>query len=372
MPEKDPKSTENDWLYQQLEEKESIINSISDPLMVLDTKTYQILDVNQAFLKSYKTKEDEVLGRTCYEITHNHPRPCPELHGSEPCPLKESVLGRGPVHIEHVHKDREGGNVYVEISSYPLRDSDGEISRIVHLSRDVTDRRRAEEALKERLTRSENLASLGQLVAEITHEIKNPLMMIGGFAKQLFPPVDEETKIKKLTIITEQAARLEKLLAELKGYYSPKDLHSEPVNVKEVLEKIYSLVKEECSSSNIRIDMKMDETDLIVNWDPSRLEQVFLNVIKNSVEAMENGGNLAIAAKAIGDRVRITVEDDGCGIPKAHMDKILKSFFSTKSFGTGLGLSISKRYIDEHRGSSLSVKSEEGKGTTVDITLPLA
>ena len=274
--------------------------------------------------------------------------------------------------MEHVHKDREGGNVYVEISAYPLRDADGEIDRIVHLSRDVTDRRRAEEALKERLTRSEHLAGIGQLVAEITHEIKNPLMMIGGFAKQLFEPVDEETKIKKLTIITEQAERLEKLLGELKEYYSPRDPGFEAVDVKAVLEKICSLIKHECKKNHIRIEMRMDETDLIVSWDPGRLEQVFLNVIKNAMEAMGDGGNLLIIAKSIGDKVRITVEDDGCGIPKAHMDKIHESFFSTKSSGTGLGLFISKKYIDEHIGSSLSVKSEEGKGTTVAISLPMS
>ena len=232
MSEKDAKTNEGDWLYRQLQEKESIINSISDPLMVLDTRTYRILDVNRAFLTSYKIGEEEVLGKACYEITHNHSRPCPELNHSEPCPLKESLLGKGPVHTEHVHRDHEGGNVYVEISAYPLRDADGEIDRIVHLSRDVTDRRRAEEALKERLTRSEHLADIGQLVAEIAHEIKNPLMMIGGFARQLFEPVDEETKVKKLTIITEQAQRLEKLLGELKEYYSPRDPGFEVVDVK--------------------------------------------------------------------------------------------------------------------------------------------
>ena len=96
MSKKDAKATEGDWLYRQLQEKESIINSISDPLMVLDTRTYRILDVNQAFLKSYKIGEDEVLGKTCYEITHNHSRPCPELHGDDPCPLQETVLGERP------------------------------------------------------------------------------------------------------------------------------------------------------------------------------------------------------------------------------------------------------------------------------------
>jgi len=270
-----------------------------------------------------------------------------------------------------VHKDRDGNDLYIEISSYPLKDAEGEVTRIIHLSRDVTDRRRAEEALKEKVTQSEHLAALGQLVAEITHEIKNPLMMIGGFARQLFQPADEETKVKKLTIIIEQVERLEKLLADLREIYMPKAPTIEVVNIKRVLERVYSLVKDECAKKNIRTEVIIDEKAFLVSWDSSKLEQVFLNVIKNSIEAMGTGGNLSIQGKLSGDKVEISIDDDGCGIPKEHMDKILDCFFTTKSYGTGLGLCISKKFIDEYDGSSLSVKSEEGKGTTVNVTLAL-
>jgi signal transduction histidine kinase len=252
-----------------------------------------------------------------------------------------------------------------------LKDVNGEVTRIIHLSRDVSERRRAEEDLKEKLTESEHLAALGQLVAEITHEIKNPLMMIGGFAQQLIQPVDEETKIKKLTIIIEQVERLEELIAELRKLYLSKALSKEPFRLKGVLDRVYSLVKDECVKRNIQAKVIIDENDLLVSGDPSKIEQVFLNVIKNSIEAMENGGDLSIEVKLSGERAEITIGDDGCGIPKEHMDRILECFFTTKSYGTGLGLCISKKYIDEHEGSSISVDSEEGKGTTVKIGLPI-
>ena len=143
------RTPEVDWLWQQLSEKDSIINGISDPIMLLDTRTYQILEVNQAFLGSYGVSRDQVLGKTCHEITHHISEPCPEVLESDPCPLRESVRKGGPTHVEHVHKDHEGNNLYFEVTSYPLKNADGDVTRLIHVSRDVTDRRKAEEAIKE-------------------------------------------------------------------------------------------------------------------------------------------------------------------------------------------------------------------------------
>ena len=362
----DPLSLE--LLVNRIEDKDSVINGISDAIMLIDTKTYKILEVNQAFLDSYRINLDQVVGKTCHEITHHHPKPCPDTPGA-PCPLRQTVLKGDISRTEHVHKDSEGNDVYFEIASYPVRDGSGDISRIVHLSRDVTDRRRAEEDLKQRVTRSEHLAALGQAVSEITHEIRNPLMMIGGLARQVLQTPNEETTLEKLSIITKQVARLEKLLTDLREYYLPKHPACETVNVRALLEKIYLLVKDECERRGVRSELTVDGTDLTVIWDPNKLEQVLLNVIKNSLEAMETRGNLLIDATSSGGKVEINVRDDGCGIPKKHMDKIMKCFFTTKSYGTGLGLCLSKKYIDEHQGSSFSLESEEGKGTTVKISL---
>lgn len=360
-----------DLIFQHLETKDSIINGISDALMLLDARTYEILDVNKAFLNLYKVSYEQVIGKTCYEIIHDLSRPCFQISSDEPCPLKETVSTGNFSNAEHVHKDQQGNNLYFEITSYPLKDVNGEVTRIIHISRDVSERRRAEEDLKERLTEAEHLAAIGQLVAEITHEIKNPLMMIGGFAQQLIQPVNEETKVKKLGIIIEQVERLEELIADLRKLYLPKTLSNEPFKLKGVLDRVYSLVKDECEKKYIQAKVIIDENDLLVSGDSSKMEQVFLNVIKNSIEAMENGGNLSVVVNSSDERAEITVSDDGCGIPKEHMDRIMECFFTTKSYGTGLGLCISKKYIDEQKGSSISVQSEAGKGTTVKIGLPI-
>ncbi|KPK31243.1 MAG: hypothetical protein AMK69_00995 [Nitrospira bacterium SG8_3] len=107
-----------DWLYQQLEEIESIINGISDALMLLDAHSYEILDVNQAFLNLYKVSRDQVIGKTCHEITHHLPQPCSQISNLDPCPLEKSVSIGGFSQAEHVHKNREGNDLYIEISRH--------------------------------------------------------------------------------------------------------------------------------------------------------------------------------------------------------------------------------------------------------------
>lgn len=358
-------------ISQCLEAERSIIDGISDALVMLDAKTYEILDVNQAFLDLYDVDYENAVGKTCSEITQHWSNPCSQMIGDEPCPLRESVSTGNSSNVEHVHKDKDGNKLYLEITSHPLKNVHGEVTRVIQISRDVSKRRRAEEFLREKLTKSEHLAAFGQLVAEITHEVKNPLMMIGGFAQQLIQPVDEETKVEKLTIIIDQVKRLEKLIADLKELYTTEAPVDELFSVKEVLDRVSSLVKEACANNSVQMEIVVDESDLLVKGDPRKIEQVFLNVVKNSLEAMENGGKLSAQVKSLGGKVETTITDDGCGIPKEHLDKILECFFTTKSYGTGLGLCISKKYMDELEGSSFFVESEEGKGTTVKISLPV-
>ena len=356
---------------QKLEEKETVLDGISDVLMLLDARTYEIVDVNKAFLNLYGRTREEVIGKRCHQITHRLDKPCP-TYGHGPCPVAEILKSGSQIRTLHEHKGHEGENLYLEINAYPLKDADGNIIRIIHSAKDVTAQTEAEKALKQKLTRAEHLAALGHLVAEITHEIKNPLMMIGGFARRLLKPVDEETKVKQVTIITEQVERLEKLLAGLREYHLPKEPVLKNINMNEELTKIHSLVKDECAKKNIKSELIMNKKALFVDWDLDKLEQVLLNVAKNSIEAMGNGGTLSIKGERVGENARITISDDGCGIPEKHLEKILECFFTTKSYGTGLGLCICKKYVDEHQGSTLSVKSEENKGTTVEIEIPFS
>lgn len=168
-------------LAQQLAEKEAIINGISDTLMLLDAKTYEILDVNQSFLDAYGLSRKEVLGSTCYEVTHHLDRPCHHEEDDCPCPLEHSVATGDSCHVEHLHKDREGNPHYFEIFTYPLKDESGQVGRIIHLSRDITDRKNLEFQLREK----EKLSGILELAGGASHEINQPLTVIISGLEQL-------------------------------------------------------------------------------------------------------------------------------------------------------------------------------------------
>ena len=195
--------------------------------------------------------------------------------------------------------------------------------------------------------------------------------MIGGFAQQLTRVTEDEKKLEKLTIIAEEVKRLERLLSDLREFYVTKAMASDPVNIAELLEEVFSLAKGDFEKHNIRAELKLDNEALIVVGDKGRLKQVFLNLVKNAIEAMEGGGRLSVQSRLSGDTLEIVVTDDGCGMAEAEKEKIFAPFFTTKKHGTGLGLCISKRIIERHEGSSFSVQSEQGVGTSFKISLPV-
>jgi PAS domain S-box-containing protein len=227
-------------------------------------------------------------------------------------------------------------------------------------------------ALQEQVVNSERLAALGQAAAEITHEIKNPLMMIGGFANQLLRQSLDEKTLSKLNIIAEEVSRLEGLLEELKQFYQPGALRKEKIDINDLFAEVFLLTKHEFNKKGIRTELRKGKEPLSVEGDRDKLKQVFLNLVKNSIEAMKNGGNLSVRSGLSDDNVvEIKIEDDGCGIGEGDMEKIFSPFYTTKQDGTGLGLSISKSIIEAHEGSSFTLQSEAGKGTTFRITMPV-
>ena len=199
-------------LAQQLLEKEAIINGISDTLMLLDAKTYKILDVNQSFLNSYGVSRDQVVGKTCYEITHHVNRPCHHVDTDCPCPLEDSIATGNTSHVEHVHLDRDGQNLYFEISAYPLKDASGDVSRVIHLSRDITPRRRLELELRE----MEKLSGILELAGAASHEINQPLTVIIKGLEQLIKRLQNgEPEPELAQMILDNARRLAEISEKL-------------------------------------------------------------------------------------------------------------------------------------------------------------
>jgi PAS domain S-box-containing protein len=339
------------------------IENTNEGFVTID-QNHRVIIFNKAAEKIFGFSREEVLGKDLAlilspECTRDHRRAVARF-------LKE----RTPRLIGHQTEfmgTRKNGERFPLSISFSLSEIEDQIF-FTGLIRDLTETK----ILEEQVAKSERLAAVGQLVAEITHEIKNPLIMIGGFAQQLARTIQDEKSRSKLKIISDEIQRLEELIMELREIYRPPDHTFEPIDLKAMLQDIYSLSKENFESRQVRLKLEMSPSPLLVKGDPVKLKQVLLNLINNAVEAMEEGGVLEIQGRHVEDKVRIIIADNGPGIPPEDQKKLFTPFFTTKRKGTGLGLIVSKKIIEDHPGGSLDLESEAGKGTTVRITLPFS
>jgi two-component system, sporulation sensor kinase D len=149
-------------------------------------------------------------------------------------------------------------------------------------------------------------------------------------------------------------------------------LNLEIIDMAGLLKEVQDLIREEARNKQIQVVLEAPPGPVMVEGDKNKLKQVILNLSRNGMEAMDQGGKLTIRAQCLEDRVEITVSDEGPGIPDPEMDKIFVPFYTTKKQGTGLGLSVSKRIIEEHQGCSFSLASGRDKGAVAKITMPLS
>jgi len=227
------------------------------------------------------------------------------------------------------------------------------------------------------LVRSAKMASLGQLSANIAHEIRNPLTSI----KMRLYSLEEELKSNPSTredmkVITEEINRMEKTVKNFLDFARPPEPNLESCDIIKVLEGTISLVSLKARAQNIQIQKRFDEASYELKADKEQMRQVFLNIMLNSIEAMPEGGVLEISAEKRYDRgkdgvLAIRVRDTGAGISNDVRSKLFEPFFTTKAEGTGLGLFIASRITQMHRGK-LKVESQSGAGTVLTIELPLA
>lgn len=224
---------------------------------------------------------------------------------------------------------------------------------------------------QKRLMSAERLAAVGEMAAKIIHEIKTPLVSIGGFARLIrktLPP--EDTNLEYLTIISEEVSRLERVIENLLVLAKPGRPYAKPDNINEVVEKTLLLMSEKAEVAHIKINTSLDFDMPTVEFDRNQLRQVLLNLLQNAIHAMPNGGDLNVTTRQKEAHVQIVVQDTGVGIPDEHLDKLFVPFFTTKPSGAGLGLSITHRILENHHGF-IEVTSQEGVGTTFVVNLPV-
>ena len=338
------------------------VENTNEAFVTID-RNHKVLFFNRAAEKIFGYSREEVLG---YDLDVIMAPTCSQDHRKAVDRYVKTGIPKRIGHASELLATRKDGSRFPASISFSVSQVDGELY-FTGIVSDLSETK----VLQERILRSERLAALGQFVAEITHEIKNPLMMIGGFARQLIQKTKDDQTGSKLNIIADEVKRLEELLNELREYYTSRALNYEEVDIGGLLKEIYDLVKRDCERKGIEVDFKKQREPLSVKGDKDKLKQVFLNLAKNAIEAMEHGGKLVMEHRLVGNHVEISISDNGCGIPKENREKIFSPFFTTKRQGTGLGLNISKNIIEDHEGGAITLKSEEGKGTAFKVTLPI-
>jgi signal transduction histidine kinase len=233
----------------------------------------------------------------------------------------------------------------------------------VHIVRDITEIKN----IQERLSNAERMAALGEVAAKVAHEIRNPLVSIGGFALRLEKKLDGNLK-EYAMIITNEVRRLEEILKDILGFVREVRLSRTTVDINELLSDILSLVESEIGERGITIGTSFGEvaTSLL---DPDRIKEAFLNIMNNAIQAVGTHGEITVRTYQRDDFVISEVSDTGAGIDEKDMPFIFDPFYTTKPTGTGLGLAITRRIIEEHKGR-VEVKSKAGAGTTIRVFLP--
>ncbi|TWI56288.1 PAS domain-containing sensor histidine kinase [Halalkalibacter nanhaiisediminis] len=258
---------------------------------------------------------------------------------------------------------------FMSISTLPKLDNEQELEDILLIFNDVTDKRQMEQEL----IRTEKLKVVGQLAAGFAHEIRNPLTTIRGFLQLVHQSEEISHKRKKhFDIMLKEIDRVNGIISELLNMANPKAaMVKSVVDVAELIKEKEMLYTGEAEANKITFKTIVEPLPLIFS-DGQKLDQAIINLIKNSFEAMPDGGVLTIRARefAASDVIKIDIADTGCGMSEETLDKLGTPFYTTKEMGTGLGMMTTFRIIEE-MGGSLSVKSELGKGTTFTITLPL-
>jgi two-component system, NtrC family, sensor histidine kinase HydH len=265
----------------------------------------------------------------------------------------------------HLHLKPQKARI-LQLTSVIVLDDNAGFAGEVLLIRDLT----MVKHLEKELQRNERLALLGKMAAGVAHELRNPLSSIKGLAvllKSHFPVVSNEADTAG--ILVNEVERLNRSIGELLDYAKPGQLSKEPTSLEEIIEKTVSLVQVDAESYGIDIRIETVGVCSPILIDKDKMNQVFLNLLLNAIQAMEQGGELTVLMENHQRETVVTVRDNGIGIEKENLGRLFDPYYTTKSDGTGLGLAMSSKIVEEH-GGRIEISSVAGEYTEVRVVLP--
>lgn len=377
-----------------------LTENIQDLIFVKDTLQNKFIFVSPTYNRIYGRPVEEAYQNVDLFLETLHPDDQPMVAQA----VENQVLGQ-PTNLEYRVLFPDGHIQWVHSRAVPVQNHDGEIRRVIGIVQEITDRKNAEEGLKqvnaslllaqqalknyserleemvsertlalekaqEQLVNQEKLAVLGKLAGSVGHELRNPLGVIVNavyILEKLLPADDEKAK-EYLGVISAEVDNANLIIADLLGFARIPTPEKKAEPVAELVDQTLSSY---IPPINIDVSDNFETEKLLVNVDARQIKQVLANLISNAYQAMPEGGKLSFAAHRMDEMVELAIVDSGCGISPENMKRLFEPLFTTKARGIGLGLTVSKTLIEANNGS-IFVTSEVGKGSTFRLLLPAA
>ena len=370
--------TERKCAKEQIEhaakEWRTTFDSITDMISIHD-KNFKITRVNKALANIFKTEPKELIGKTCYELFHNAKQPCQD------CPHVQSLKNKEPATLE-LFEPRLG--IHLGVSTSPVLDENGEVTSSVHIAKNITKRKLAEEKLRKA---NEKLREYNQLkdefVSTASHELRTPLSIIMGAIRLILDEIPGEIVEEQRDVLATAMESVQRLSRIVDSLLTISKIESGKLDVQKTVVNICELIKDTVSDytslaqeKGICLDCEVPQKSVDICLDPDKTKEVLINLISNSLKFTPEGGWVKVICTKQDGEVLVSVQDSGVGIAKEDIPKLFDKFtqFGRKAGpgekGTGLGLAIAKKLVEMH-GGKIEVESEVNQGATFTISLPL-
>jgi len=348
---------------------DNVLASLGDALILTDRDDHIVL-FNQAAQELTGHSESSVRERSCSDVFPQNPTLASIVQRarasgqSQSCGEERLVVGRR--------------QVPVRLSCSPVYGDNSGVEGCALVIQDLSYQKKLENEAR----RNETLARLGGLVAGLAHEVKNPLGGIRGAAQLLAQRFGEQAEITEFTgVMIREIDRLSRLVEQLLTLGAPPTPDPLPVNVHKIIHEVVAILGSELSAKKVTVRLQIDPSLPDTRGDEAQLTHVFLNLVKNALEAMPEDGSLTITTRmetdfhimrqaASGKFLRVEVADTGPGFPEDVLDRVFEPFFTTKARGSGLGLAICERIVAAH-GGAIQAENRPSGGALVSVNLPL-
>jgi PAS domain S-box-containing protein len=349
----------------QRERLETVINSIDDGIVVLDPKR-SVIAANESFLERAGQVRQDLLGRCCREVGRG-------VCNVTDCPTVACVAsGARQVRICERHRP-DGSVAWEEVHASPIVDPNGNLTYIVEVWRDISDRRAAEAHLAE----SHRLASVGLLASGFSHELNTPLATVLTCVEGILRtvpaeqngPLDQKRIRESASIARDQVLRCRGITQHFLRMSRGQSSSGDVVDVHATVAAVGRLIEPTARAHSVKIDVTANSSGVLVRADEAELQNAIINLMLNAVQACDVGGTVTVSTE-VSDATHIRVVDNGCGIQSENQARIFEPFFSMRKGGTGIGLFLTLNSV-RRWGGDIRVDSTAGKGSSFDVVFPI-